>query len=87
MRWHTLAGQWYPDLPGSGDSRIKKHALMRSKPAVPPALPPDAWDTPFESERDQICQNIEAILEFYTREEQKFSGSQRILERISRFIG
>jgi hypothetical protein len=35
---------------------------------------------------DQISQNIAAVLEFYTREEQKISRSQRILERISRFI-
>jgi uncharacterized membrane protein len=61
--------------------------MMRSKPAVPPASPPDARDPQFESERDQISQNIEAILEFYTREEQKISRSQRILERISGFIG
>src|SRR5450830_762090 len=60
---------------------------MRSKPAVPPASPPDPRDTPFESERDQISQNIEAVLEFYTREEQKVSRWQRILERISLFIG
>jgi uncharacterized membrane protein len=38
-------------------------------------------------ERDQISQNIEAVLEFYAREEQKISRSQRILERISSFIG
>ena len=60
---------------------------MRAKPAVPPASPPDLRDTPVESERDQISQNIEAVLEFYAREEQKISRSQRILERISRFIG
>src|SRR5450756_1590490 len=60
---------------------------MRSKVAVPPASPPDARDTPFESERDQTSQNIEAVLDFYTREEQKISRSQRILERISHFIG
>jgi len=60
---------------------------MRSKPAVPPASPPDARDTPSESERDQISQNIEAVLEFYAREEQKISRSQRILERISHFFG
>jgi uncharacterized membrane protein len=40
-----------------------------------------------ESERDQISQNIEAVLDFYTREEQKISPWQRILERISLFIG
>jgi uncharacterized membrane protein len=40
-----------------------------------------------DSERDQISQNIEAILEFYAREDQKISRSQRVLERISQFIG
>jgi uncharacterized membrane protein len=40
-----------------------------------------------ESERDQISQNIEAVLEFYAREEQKISSSQQILERVSHFIG
>ena len=63
---------------------------MRAKPAVPPvppASPPDSRDTPVESERDQISQNIEAVLEFYTSENQKISRSQRILERISNFIG
>jgi hypothetical protein len=48
---------------------------MRSKVAVPPASPPDARDTPFESERDQTGQNIEAVMDFYTREEQKISRS------------
>jgi uncharacterized membrane protein len=60
---------------------------MRSKPAVLPTSLPDPRDTPLESERDQISQNIEAVLEFYTREEQKISRWQRILERISLFIG
>ncbi len=44
-------------------------------------------DTQVESERDQISQNIEAILKFYTREDQKISHSQRILEHISLCIG
>jgi len=57
------------------------------KPAVPPVPSPDILDTPVGSERDRISQNIEAVLEFYTREEQKISRSQRILERISNFIG
>src|ERR1039458_3306164 len=55
-----------------------------ANPAAPP-LPPQ--ETPVETERDQISQNIEAVLEFYTREEQKISRSQRILERISGLIG
>lgn len=44
-------------------------------------------DTPLDSERDQIGQNIEAVRKYYTREERKISRSQRILERISRFVG
>jgi uncharacterized membrane protein len=60
---------------------------MRSKSAVPPASPPDPLDTPFKPERDQTSQNIEAVLEFYTREERKISRSQRILERISGLVG
>lgn len=40
-----------------------------------------------ESTLDQISQNIEAILDFYVREEKKISGSQRFLERQSSFIG
>ena len=52
------------------------------------ATPPlDSRDTPAESERDQISQNIEAVLDFYARAEQRISRSQRILERISSFIG
>ena len=39
------------------------------------------------AESDQISQNIEAVLQFYSREEQKISASQRILERISSLIG
>jgi uncharacterized membrane protein len=39
------------------------------------------------AEPDQISQNIEAVLDFYTREEQKISSSQRTLEKISGFIG
>jgi len=60
---------------------------MKSEPAVQPTLPPDSRDTPSESERDQISQNIEAVLDFYTREELKISRWQRILERLSLCIG
>jgi uncharacterized membrane protein len=42
---------------------------------------------PGELNLDQISQNIEAILDFYAREEQKISASQRFLERLSGFIG
>ena len=39
------------------------------------------------SEHDQIGANIEAVREFYAREEEKISRSQRSLERVSRFVG
>jgi uncharacterized membrane protein len=42
---------------------------------------------PSESDRDQVSQNIDAVQDFYTRAEQEISHSQRILERISGFIG
>lgn len=62
---------------------------MKIEPAVPSTLPSTNQDTPTEpeAERDQISQNIKAVLEFYTREEQKISSSQRTLEKISSFIG
>jgi len=41
----------------------------------------------FESEHDQITQNIEAVLDFYTREEQKNSRWQRHIEHLSCCIG
>ena len=60
---------------------------MKPRPGIPSVPFPDAMNSLPESERDQISQNIEAIGEFYTREEQKISRSQRILEQISSFIG
>jgi len=60
---------------------------MRDKPAIPLILPPEFGGTPAESENDQISQNIEAVLDFYARENQKISRSQRVLERFSLFIG
>jgi uncharacterized membrane protein len=60
---------------------------MTSKPAVPPAPPAHPDGAPLDSEPDQISQNIDAVLEFYTREEQKISHSQRTLERVSEFVG
>jgi uncharacterized membrane protein len=60
---------------------------MTSTPALPPSPVQDPPDRPPESERDQISQNIEAVLDFYTREDQKISNSQRVLERISNLFG
>ena len=60
---------------------------MNWRSAASTAPPADPRQAPPESERDQISQNIEAVLDFYTREEQKITRSQRILERISSFLG
>lgn len=60
---------------------------MITQSELPKKTLPDSSDTPAESERDQISQNIEAVLEFYASEDQKISPSQRIMERISRFVG
>jgi len=60
---------------------------MSSKPADPATPFVDRRRAPFTAERDQISQNIEAVLNFYSREEQKISRPQRIVERISLFAG
>ncbi len=39
-----------------------------------------------EAEPAQIEENISAVLDFYNREEQKISTSQRLVERISHFV-
>jgi uncharacterized membrane protein len=58
---------------------------MSSSSAVPP--PPPATEAAPESEPDLLRQNIEAVLEFYEREDQKISRSQRVLENLSLFLG
>ncbi len=60
---------------------------MTPNPAVPPSSPAPDIDKPMDSERDQISQNIDAVLEFYTREERKISHWQRVLEHVGSFIG
>jgi len=40
-----------------------------------------------ETEREEIDQNIQAVLGFYSREEERLSSSQRRLERVTAFIG
>lgn len=39
-----------------------------------------------DTERNQINQNIEAVLNFYAREDEKMSFAQRLLEKTSYFI-
>ena len=51
-----------------------------------PSTPPPV-STPWPTERDQISQNISAVLDFYAREEGKIGYWQRVLERFSHVIG
>lgn len=60
---------------------------MKTKPDAASKKSPTVEDTSIGLDRDQISQNIEAVLEFYTREELKISRSQRMLEQISNLIG
>jgi uncharacterized membrane protein len=53
---------------------------------VPPP-PRDPGAAPSEADPDKASQNIDAVLDFYTREDQKISRFQRILERSSLVIG
>jgi uncharacterized membrane protein len=60
---------------------------MRIEPTVASPFPTRLRDASVESDTDQISQNIAAVVEFYEREDQKISRSQRILERVSGFVG
>lgn len=52
---------------------------------TPSPTPSD--ETPVDSVPEHISQNIDSILAFYRREEQKISDSQRLLEAIGGFMG
>ncbi len=58
---------------------------MKVKTPAPPVSAADTADKSSEPALGQIDQNIETILAFYTREEKKMSGSQRVLETASSF--
>ena len=60
---------------------------MSKKASAPPASPSPTHDTSSPSGLDPIGHNIEAIVAFYAREENKISRSQRRLEHISGFVG
>lgn len=60
---------------------------MNRKPDVPSASPVEPGEAPINAETEQFSQNIEAVREFYAREQQKLSRSQRVLEHVSSFVG
>ena len=55
---------------------------MESQPLVTSAPPPVPEIATVDSERDQISQKPEAVLDRHTREDQEISPLQRLLERI-----
>lgn len=59
---------------------------MNAETFVPPSSPSGRNDSS-QSAPDPIGHNIESILAFYTREEKKISGSQRIVESIGGVVG
>jgi uncharacterized membrane protein len=62
----------------------REHVTMGVILNTSSASPETARDAPRESDLDQ---NIDAVLEFYAREERKLSRSQRFLEYLNQFIG
>ena len=56
-----------------------------NSPASEKSAPKDK--VAFDPDRDPFSQNIDAVLEFYAREEQKLSHSQRALEHIGDVVG
>jgi uncharacterized membrane protein len=60
---------------------------MKPKTPTPTRSAADAPGKPARPSLDQISQNIETILEFYSRDEQKLNAPLRILETISDGVG
>lgn len=60
--------------------------LIMNKGSSEPSVS-DTQDQASESRLDPISQNIESIVDFYNREEQKVSAFQRVLEKISHIVG
>ena len=59
---------------------------MSTSTAVPLRSPSEQGKTA-DLVGEQVSQNIETILEFYRREEEKISRPQRLVETVSRFVG
>jgi uncharacterized membrane protein len=60
-------------------------AALRMNP--PHTHPTPSDETPVDSVPEHISQNIDGILAFYRREEQKIGDSQRLLEIVGGFMG
>ena len=58
-----------------------------SKKIISPGSLAITQSSQIENELDQTNQNLEAVLDFYNREEKKISSSQRLIEHFSNLIG
>ena len=60
---------------------------MKTKPVTPATSDAPPKGTPASTENEQISQNLNAVLDFYTRADGKISYWQRVLEHLSDTIG
>jgi len=68
-------------------SAIALLLISMPTPTPTPTAAPESAQAVLTAETDPTSQNIQAVLAFHAREEQKISASQRALERVSDFIG
>jgi uncharacterized membrane protein len=73
--------------PNDRNAQAGQNIPMNVKTPTPPVSAAHAPGKSSAPGLDQISQNIETILAFYSNDEQKISASQRVLEAISGFVG
>ncbi len=81
--WQRLRSIWLEAIANC----VELDRPMNVRISTPPGAPAPAPKKFSDPGLDQISQNIETILAFYSRDEQKISSSQRILEAISGSVG
>jgi uncharacterized membrane protein len=73
--------------PNDRNAQAGQNIPMNVKTPTPPVSAAHAPGKSSAPGLDQISQNIETILAFYSNDEQKISASQRVLEAISSSVG
>lgn len=73
--------------PNDRNAQAGQNIPMNVKTPTPPVSAAHAAGKSSAPGLDQISQNIETILAFYSNDEQKISASQRVLEAISGSVG
>ncbi len=62
-------------------------SIGSTSPSMQSSKNPTSIDSPLDADTEPHKRNIEAVLEFYARAEEKISRPQWVLERIGDFIG